>query len=225
MVTDVLNRPVWRALTTRQAQCAIGSAQAVRMAPEYGVFAAPADASRASLDALASLVQPGGEIWLVERHDFPLPHNLQAISQSICLQMILARTTPAASEIRAEPLAESDGPAMLELATLTRPGPFFARTHQLGRFIGIKHNGELIAMAGERMQPTGCTEISGVCTRPGYRGKGLAGALMRMVAARILNRGEIPFLHVYASNTGAIGLYETLGFSVRREITMTVLSR
>jgi hypothetical protein len=80
-------------------------------------------------------------------------------------------------------------------------------------------------MAGERMKPDGFTEVSGVCTHPDHRGRGYAGALMRLVARRILDRGETPFLHAYASNTGAIALYETLGFTLRREVLMTRLSR
>jgi len=114
---------------------------------------------------------------------------------------------------------------MLALATETRPGPFFARTHQLGDFVGVKAGGRLIAMAGERMKPEGYTEVSGVCTDPGHRGRGYAGALMRVVAHRILARGETPFLHSYAHNTGAIGLYQSLGFALRSEMTMQVLSR
>ena len=80
-------------------------------------------------------------------------------------------------------------------------------------------------MAGERMKPTGYTEVSGVCTDPDRRGRGYAGALMRVVANRIVARGETPFLHAYAANTGAIGLYETLGFKRRREFAMTALRR
>jgi predicted GNAT family acetyltransferase len=114
---------------------------------------------------------------------------------------------------------------MFDLATLTKPGPYFARTHRLGDFVGVKQDGRLIAMAGERMKPDGFTEVSGVCTHPDARGRGYAGALMRVVVAKILARGETPFLHVYAANTGAIGLYETLGFALRREVTMTVLTR
>jgi predicted GNAT family acetyltransferase len=94
----------------------------------------------------------------------------------------------------------------------------------MGRFIGVKQDGRLVAMAGERMQPTGFTEVSGVCTHPDARGRGLGGALTRIVASAILARGESPFLHVYATNTGAIGLYEILGFTLRREMTMTVLT-
>jgi hypothetical protein len=42
---------------------------------------------------------------------------------------------------------------------------------------------------------------------------------------RILAGGEIPFLHVYTHNTGAIALYQSLGFTLRREMYMGILSR
>jgi predicted GNAT family acetyltransferase len=221
----MLDRPVWHALSTRQAHHAQGDALAMRMAPDIGVFAASAGRTTRHLDALAALAPPHGQIWLVEDESFPLPPGLHAVSAAACHQMILTTLTLSASSIAAESLTEADAPAMLALATLTVPGPFFARTHTLGRFVGFKENGALIAMAGERMQPPGYTEVSGVCTHPAHRGRGYAGALMRIVAERILARSETPFLHVYASNTGAIALYEKLGFKLRREITMTVLAR
>src|SRR6185437_12341711 len=102
---------------------------------------------------------------------------------------------------------DEDGPQMLKLAALTEPGPFFERTHQLGDFIGVKEDGRLIAMAGERMRPDAFTEISGVCTHPDFRGRGYAAALTMEVAARIRARGDTPFLHVYAANAAAIRLY------------------
>ena len=221
----MLDRPVWNALSTRQAHHAQGGTIALRMAPDIGVFAASAGSTPEHLDALTALAPPHGQIWLVEDDNFPLPPRLHAVSAAVCHQMTLTALTPSASPIAAEPLTEADAPAMLALATLTVPGPFFTRTHTLGRFIGLKENGALIAMAGERLQPPGHTEVSGVCTHPDHRGRGYAGALMRIVAERILARGETPFLHVYASNTGAIALYEKLGFTLRREITMTVLTR
>ena len=94
-----------------------------------------------------------------------------------------------------------------------------------GDFVGVKLDGRLVAMAGERMKLEGLTEISGVCTHPDHRGHGYAGALMRVIAGRILARGERPFLHVYATNTGAIALYEALGFTRRYAMTLTVLER
>jgi predicted GNAT family acetyltransferase len=75
------------------------------------------------------------------------------------------------------------------------------------------------------MKPPGATEVSGVCTHPAHRGRGYAGGLMREVTRRILARGELAFLHVYASNTGAIALYQSLGFTLRREMTMMLLER
>jgi predicted GNAT family acetyltransferase len=80
-------------------------------------------------------------------------------------------------------------------------------------------------MAGERMKPDGFTEVSGVCTHPDWRGRGYAGGLMRLVARRILARGETPFLHAYATNEGAIALYRSLGFAIRRQVTATILKR
>lgn len=121
-------------------------------------------------------------------------------------------------------LGDPDAPEMLALATLTEPGPFFANTHRLGGFIGIREGSRLVAMAGERMKLPGYTEVSGVCTHPDFRGRGYAGRLMRIVAARIIAQGDRPFLHAYADNQGAIALYETLGFRPRSEMTVRFLA-
>jgi predicted GNAT family acetyltransferase len=56
-----------------------------------------------------------------------------------------------------------------------------------------------------------------VCTDEAARGRGLASALVRDLCGRILDRGETPMLHVLASNTSAIRVYDQLGFTVRRE--------
>jgi predicted GNAT family acetyltransferase len=107
---------------------------------------------------------------------------------------------------------------MLELALLTRPGPFRARTHTLGRFIGVREGGKLVAMAGERLCAPGFREISAVCTHPDWQGRGLGGALLQQVGERIMREGDTPFLHTYTHNAPAVALYTKLGFSVRREI-------
>jgi len=222
-----LDRPVWSSLTSRQAGLAQGDAWAVRLAPEYGVFAAAADDSDASMAALAAIAAAGEGIALVEANPVRLPEAATVAQRALVHQMSADALTADESkspDFEVVALTDADAPQMLALATLTKPGPFYARTHRMGRFIGVKQDGRLVAMAGERMQPTGFTEVSGVCTHPDARGRGLGGALTRIVAADILARGETPFLHVYATNTGAIGLYETLGFTLRREMTMTVLT-
>lgn len=111
------------------------------------------------------------------------------------------------------------------LATLTEPGPFFARTHTLGGFIGVRIDGRPAAMAGERMRFPGHVEVSGVCTHPDFRGQGLAWRLSAAVAADIQQRGDTPFLHAWTTNTAAISLYEGLGFVVRTRVHVAVLRR
>jgi hypothetical protein len=139
--------------------------------------------------------------------------------------MVAEAVTPGAADVDIVPLSDADAPEMLALATLTRPGPFFERTHQLGDFIGVKLDGRLAAMAGERLRLPGMAEVSGVCVHPDFRGRGYARDLTRLAASRILARGETPFLHCFESNAPAIALYEALGFKLRRTIVLSVLAR
>ena len=104
---------------------------------------------------------------------------------------------------------------MVALATLTKPGPFGRRTHELGTYLGIRCDGKLVAMAGERLKVPGYTEVSAVCTHPDHLGKGYARALMTEIMRGIRDVGDIPMLHVRADNARAIELYERLGFRTR----------
>lgn len=225
-MTHKLDRPIWSALTTRQADIALRVGEAVRLKPDYGVFAAAADASEASRTALNYLdIGPEG-LWCLEKDAVEPPPGLLVVHhRAPCLQMIADHIVAPRPEFEVEKLTEADAPAMLELARMTEPGPFFQHTHRMGDFIGVKAKDLLIAMAGERLRPEGYTEVSGVCTHPDFRGRGYAGGLMRIVAARILARGEVPFLHSYAENAGAIALYENLGFKLRSAMTLTVLAK
>jgi predicted GNAT family acetyltransferase len=223
-VSHPLDRPIWGALTTRQADIALRVGEAVRLKPHYGVFAAAAEASEASRTALNYLdIGPEG-LWCLEKDPVDPPPGLLVVHhRAPCVQMIADHVVAPKPEFEVEKLTEEDAPAMLELARMTEPGPFFDHTHRMGDFIGVKAKDLLIAMAGERLRPEGYTEVSGVCTHPDFRGRGYAGGLMRIVAARILARGEVPFLHSYAENVGAIALYEKLGFKMRSPMNLTVL--
>ena len=123
------------------------------------------------------------------------------------------------------PLGAADVPEMLELVAQTEPGPFFTRTVELGDYLGIRRDGSLVAMAGERFQLDGWTEISAVCTRPDHRGHGFASLLVGALTASIQRRSQRVFLHVLSTNTGAIRLYEALGFRVRQTAAITVAMR
>ncbi len=224
-VSHPLDHPVWHALTTRQAAVAQRRGTAVRLRPDHGVFAATEDASPDSCAALLALECDEQGLWFLQRDAVEPPPGFVRHRQAECVQMVADRMEAAEPDFAVQPLGDEDAGQMLALARMTEPGPFFEKTHRLGRFIGVKRDKRLIAMAGERLQPPGFTEVSGVCTHPDHRGQGYAGALMRIVAARILDRGETPFLHAYASNAGAVALYERLGFRVRSSAIMTVLRR
>lgn len=219
-----LDRPVWTALTGRQAEFAAGDAHALRYRPEINILAAAADDSPQALAALAALVPPGGKIATVEVAETQIPSGLTVAKQAMLVQMLAERPAPP-EPVDYLDLGDADAPEMVALATLTEPGPFVEATHRLGAFIGVRVDGQLVAMAGERMRAPGLTEVSAVCTHPDWRGRGYAGKLMRVVMARIVERGDTPFLHSYATNAGAIALYEKLGFRTRCEVIATFLER
>jgi predicted GNAT family acetyltransferase len=220
-----LDRPVWNALHSGWAALAQGNGRAVRLEPAFGPFAAAQDASPEAQAALAALAPDDGQLWIVETGPVAPPPGMAIVRTAALAQMVAEAPRPRAAALPALDLGDADAAEMRALAELTQPGPFAERTHRLGGFVGLRENGRLIAMAGERMRLPGLCEVSGVCTHPDRRGRGLAGALMSIVIARMTARGETPFLHSYASNAGAIALYESLGFKRRREMVVTVVER
>lgn len=221
---NALERPVWNALTTRHAAFSVGNDHARRFAPDIGPLASARDDSAESLRALGELVPAGGTLLLLQAEPIVLPPGTHAVTTADGVQMIGERVVPAPTDDRIERLTDADHAAMLALATLTKPGPFGPRTPALGEFWGIKDNGVLVAMAGERMKHESFTEVSGVCTHPDARGRGLARVLSAHVAARIAARGDTPYLHAYASNTAAVELYRSLGFVIHRQMYVAAIS-
>jgi ribosomal protein S18 acetylase RimI-like enzyme len=218
MTTDErpLDKPVWASLTGAHAHLAERNHGAARYPSEVAPFAALADAAVAEswLD-LARLFEPGAVAVLPGVSDAPdgweivdCIHGVQLVDTSL----------RAETDNEAVRLDHADVPEILELITRTRPGPFSPRTIELGDYFGIRRDGALIAMAGERLHPAGWTEISAVCTDAAYRGQGLGTRLIRHVAAGIRDRGESAFLHAAVKNANAIRLYESIGFAHRREI-------
>jgi len=218
-----LDNSVWTALTTSQRHLARGEPPALRYDQDHAVFAATPDHGPQSLAALGVLIFETGPAIIAEAAPLPPVPGTVVQKHRMAVQMLAEHPAPADADLAFLELGDADAAEMLALATLTEPGPFFTRTHALGRFIGIRRAGRLVAMAGERMAVPGYAEVSGVCTHPDSRGQGLAGQLMRVVAGRMIARGDTPFLHAYADNAGAIGLYERLGYRWRADIHITVL--
>ncbi|MEP6786717.1 MAG: GNAT family N-acetyltransferase [Sphingomonadales bacterium] len=221
----ILDRPVWHALATRQARFAVGDGAARRFAGDIGPLAGVRDESDESLNDLARLLPHEGVLALFANADDPLPSGAFLERGREGVQMVATARFGEQSAEGLLALGDDDAPEMLVLALLTEPGPFAAGTHRLSQFWGIRENGRLVAMAGERLQLTGYSEVSGVCTHPDHRGRGHAVRLLKFVAAQIEARGETPILHSYAANTGALKLYETLGFETRRSFTFKFVRR
>lgn len=219
-----LDRPILHALKTRQSELSVGTGKALRYDQDYTPFAAAEDDGDEAIAALGALIPQDGIIVLLQRGGSPVPPGCAVESSAECVQMVL-EASPAAAPDVGYPFGDADAADMLALAKLTEPGPFSTRTHRLGQFYGVREEGRLVAMAGERMKLPGYTEVSGVATHPDGRGRGYAGALIRRVVANIVGRGETPFLHAYATNAGAIRLYESLGFRLRCKSMAMMLRR
>ncbi|AJD42026.1 GNAT family N-acetyltransferase [Rhizobium sp. SEMIA 4085] len=221
----ILDRPIWSALDTAHASLAEGNERARRYPPSIVPFAASADETPESLEALENLAEADETMLLVEAGPIAIPRGLAAVSEALAVQMIAERPHERITDSRIQPLSEADAEEMLALATLTRPGPFTRRAQSLGTFWGIKAEGRLIAMAGQRLRQTGFAELSGLCTHPQFQRRGLGTLLFRFVAGEIAARGETAYLHAYANNTPAIGLYGSLGFRLRSDMNLRVVKR
>lgn len=224
MDAHILDRPIWNALTTVHSQFSAGTANALRFQADISPFGATLNDSAENLEALGRLVKATGSIALGQVSPIICPPGTQTNAQHKVSQMLFAGPDlPKRNGHSVEMLGHDDAAAMFDLAKLTKPGPFAQRTHVLGEFWGIKENGRLVAMAGERFRHPGYSEISGVCTHPDYLGRGFGRDLCVKMIETILDRGEQPYLHVFVSNTGAARLYDKLGFEERTQLNTCML--
>jgi ribosomal protein S18 acetylase RimI-like enzyme len=221
---SLLDRPVWHALTGEQAHLAVSEGPARRFLPEIGPLAAAPDASRESLAALAVLARRTGPIATLQRECDPVPPGLRVVRRAEGVQMVYAGAPGKGADPRVVPLGAEHNAEMIALAHLTEPGPFAARTRELGRFWGMFVDGRLAAMAGQRTRFAGHVEVSAVCTHPDFRGRGLAAVLTRHCAEAVLAEGRTPFLQAYAQNTAALEVYRRIGFAERARIWITIFA-
>jgi ribosomal protein S18 acetylase RimI-like enzyme len=214
--THPLDNPVRSSLLGSHAGFAERHGRALRYPPDVVPFGAvPADPGPAEWADLAVLAGPGGTVALAAERATP-PEGWQVLWGGEGVQLVDAGVVAAEPDEEVVRLGRADVPEMLDLTARTRPGPFLARTYELGTYLGIRRNGALVAMAGERLKPPGWTEISAVCTDDAWRGHGFASRLIRVLVAGIRARGDTAFLHAVATNTGAIRLYEAMGFQLRQ---------
>lgn len=221
-----LDNPVWSALTTRHRGIAIKSGNARRYPAEIAPFAAIRDTSGQSIADLAGIVVTGETVVLVSPTPVPLDDDRFTVTRRTEIHQMIATILPAPGNARKQTvLNASDLPDVLDLVAQTRPGPFGPRTMELGEYRGVRANGVLAAMTGERFRLDGFTEVSAVCTHPDFRGQGLSFDLVVQVSRSIQARGAMPFLHVFTDNAPAISLYRKAGFRLRKTLALTVLER
>jgi ribosomal protein S18 acetylase RimI-like enzyme len=219
-----LDNPIWQALISTHARFAEIRNGARKFPNEVSVLAGFAKPTPENYDSLAALLRTDERVVLFLQHPPDPPAPWTVVSAGPLLQMVCEKYTslphkPRSNQAGFVPLTTADVPEMLALTKLTKPGPFGARTRELGDYFGMA------AMAGERLRLPGYTEISAVCTHPEHLGNGYASALIGMLMERIFSRGELPFLHVRPENARAIQVYEHLGFARRAILHVVVLRR
>ena len=210
---SLLDNPIWHALTGPQARFAIGQGRARGFQRDVTPFFAIADTSEAAYRDLRAILG-AAEARLFRPRAEPVPPGWTKTFEKPIVQMVCARPQRLRPETPVIPLGAPDIADMMALAEVAKPGPFGPRTAELGGYVGIRVNGRLVAMAGERFGLPGLTEISAICTLPAYRGRGYGGAMVAHLVSAIFARGETPFLHVFPDNP-ALKLYAAMGFAER----------
>jgi predicted GNAT family acetyltransferase len=223
----LLSNPYWSALCTEQAALGLGGPLAKRFPAEVIPFAGVADGSAEALEALRTLLAPEESLYVTSDVPYVHPGLVQEL-EFAGLQMIYPATSLPPSEdetVPIEALSKEHIPEMIALKAIAFPGYFGPRAAGLGNFFGIRVEGSLVAMAGERLMLPGMCEISAVCTHPEHLGKGYAAALIRGLLRAHRTAGKRSFLQAAERNTRAVGLYERLGFVRTRGLIWRKLKR
>lgn len=223
-----LDNPFWSSLESIHRPIALRAGAAARYPAAFAPFLGVAESGADVADALAQLVSPGEEVYLIgAMPQVPPGWTLQRFEP--LAQMV--REAPievpgdAPDDVSILALSEAHRADVLELTALVYPHYFRARTMDLGRYFGIYEDGRLAAMIGERLGTAAARELSAICTHPDFLGRGLARRLTAMLANDTLARGALPFLHVSHANARAKALYERLGFRLRADVPFAALRR
>lgn len=220
---ELLDNAAWHSLAGPHASFAVGNDLVRRYPEDVAPFVAVRTWDDPGVwDALIDLVGPGAQIGL-SGADPELPPGWEVVGKGDGVQLVETEALAPEPYDEAIELGADDVDEMLAIVERNQPGPFRPRTHELGRYIGIRREGRLVAMAGERLHPQGWTEISAVSTDVAYRRQGIASRLVLDVAYHIQQRGDRALMHAAASNVDAIRAYLRLGFVLRRNTVFSAV--
>ncbi len=228
-MNHILDNMIWNALTTGNNDIAVINGDIGCYLPDIAPFAGMKDFNDANLKKLYEFIPANRSVAISSlnkmNHDESRWKLLQPmdVTQMVYEHSVNIFTTKNSPLI--VPLSEEHVPQMIELTTLTRPGPFLQQTIRFKNYFGIFIEGRLAAITGQRMHPMPYMEVSAVCTHPDFRGMGYAKTLMLHVMKIILDNSFTPFLHVLSNNINAIELYKTIGFRTRKEIFVDMIRR
>lgn len=215
----------WQTLSGPHAHWAEGTERARRYAKGFTPLLGFADEAHPDFEAIAPFCAPG-EAFYTDAWAGPAPAGWRIEFEATMFKMIWEAPSPEVDEApEAIPMGPEHVAQAVELAALTKPGPFGPRTLEMGEYFGCFEGERLVAMAGERLHAGSWREISGVCTHPDFQGRGYARRLMTKLLRREMARGEQPFLHVASANVGARHLYARMGFRDYLETVVRVVSR
>ena len=211
MPSHPLDNPVWHSLMTQHAGLALTADGAARYPASIVPFAAIGEPSARAASQLTSLVDDAESVFVVSVAPEP-PPGWQLEPKKPVLQMICPTRAPEVPGPPVRTMTAAEAPDMIALTDLVFPGFFRPRTLEMGSYLGIYDGSRLAAMAGERMRLDGYQELSAVCTHPDYTGRRYAQRLLAILCNSAFDRGFTPFLHVYADNERAIGVYRKMNF-------------
>jgi GNAT superfamily N-acetyltransferase len=228
MNLDTFDNLVWNALHSVHSHFAVRHGRAVRYPADVVPYAALANADHSDLSPLAALLSTGERVYLIGAR--PEATNTLDVGPPLnCFQMLFSASAATnLNELTNHPailpMTPEDAPAMVALTDLAFPGFFRCCTHEMGAYYGIRHNNELVAMAGERLAVPGSREISAVCTHPAHTGKGYATLLMLRLIHDHAGAGLQSFLHVSERNSRALAIYRRMGFITLRSVALWPVS-
>ena len=223
-VEHPLDNVGWNSLTSKHRHLGVIGEKAAKYRTQVSMIAGIAENTPEAFAELAEISEPGVPVVLLGNAP-PEGHPDWVVRRRAEAHQMVIDAPIEYEDKEFVGLTPEDVPEMMALVELTQPGPFSPGTIEMGDYIGIKVDGKLVAMGGERMKPEGYTEVSGICTHPDHRGRGYAKAITGHITNAIFERGETPFLHVFVNNEPAIRLYERLGYRKRATVKASGMMR